>query len=275
MILNHVEYSSKKHPVLEYIFNKYFDSSKKQKSILFYLSDISEGYRACAMPEPVSISNTILDLCRQDRGIDSRVPKTISKLGYDLRKKTGIDTNGKKFAGEFVLVGVGKSLDSWLSWPKVSTSVSVDSSNIPTLVRKLVRADEGGLFSIIDYCDVFTNILGEGKRVVYRIQNPMKWQPNEIDGFYASEFGDKTYIYPVEAKALTTGDAINLDQLAGGYKTVLEKMRKFEYKVTVQQIAVRMIKNGVDIAIFPANSTPIKPEKYVRVVFNPQIDNWK
>lgn len=213
MIHNKITYTSKKHPILEYIFKKYFDSRISPKEIIFYLSDISEGYRECNIPEPASISNTILDLCRQDRGIDSRVPKSISVLGYDLRKKTGVDTNGKKFAGEFVFVGKGKSLKSWLAWPKVNNPIIISSAEIPNLVRKLVRPDESGLFSIIDYCDVFTKVLGKGERVVYRVQNPMKWQPNEVDGFYASEYENKTYIYPIEAKALTTGDAINMDQL--------------------------------------------------------------
>lgn len=275
MIYNSIDYTSKKHPVLEFIFKKYFDPSKSQKEIVFYLSDISDGYKACGMSEPASISNTILDLCRQDRGINSRVPKSISTLGYDLRKKTGVDTNGKKFAGEFVYVGVGNALKSWLAWPKENEPVIIDSSEVPNLVRKLVRPDEGGLFSIIDYCNVFTKVLGDGKRVVYRIQNPMKWQPNEIDGFYASEFENQTYIYPIEAKALTTGDAINMDQLNGGFKTVLEKMKKLDFQVHVQQIAIRMIRNGIDIAIFPVNLAPIEPEKYVRVIFDPPIDNWK
>lgn len=55
-----------------------------------------------------------------------------------------------------------------------------------------------------------------------RVQNPMKWQPNEIDGLYMSADG-KT-IYPVEAKAVSTGDDINLEQMPGQYKTITVKM---------------------------------------------------
>jgi len=54
----------------------------------------------------------------------------------------------------------------------------------------------------------------------------MKWQPNEIDGFYASQNGKDLDLYPVEAKALTTGDEINLDQLRGGFATVLLQMKR-------------------------------------------------
>lgn len=267
-------YSSKKHPVLEYIFRKYFDKSRPESTIPFYLSDISEGYRKNNIPEPVSISNTILDLCRQDRGIDSRVPSSISSLGYDLRKKTGIDPNGHKFAGEFVFVGVGNALHSWLIWPKNIIETEINSTMVPVLVTKFIRPDEGGLFSIIDYTDLFSKILHSGQRKVLRIQNPMKWQPNEIDGFYGSLNGSDIDLYPVEAKALTTGDEINLDQLRGGYHTVVEQMSRLGLKANVQQIAIKMINNGIDIAIFPINQIPEVPEECYRVKFNPPIQNW-
>jgi hypothetical protein len=268
-------YSSKKHPVLEYIFRKYYNPKKPQKVIPFYLKDISDGYRKNKISEPVSISNTILDLTRQDRGIASRLPKSISGLGYDLRKKTGQDERGYKFAGEFVFVGVGAALKSWLVWPTDIEEIEIDSSPLPSLVAQLIRPDEGGLFSVIDYTGVFSKILHGGKRKIYRVQNPMKWQPNEIDGFYASQVGADIDLYPVEAKALTTGDEINLDQLHGGFATVVEQMKRIGLKVNVQQIAAKMIANGIDIAIFPMNQIPEVPEKCFRVKFNPVIHNWR
>ncbi len=56
---------------------------------------------------------------------------------------------------------------------------------IPSEIRPYLCNDEGALFSVIDYCDVLSQILYDQKNnIVLRIQNPMKWQPNEIDGFY-------------------------------------------------------------------------------------------
>jgi hypothetical protein len=269
--INGKKYRSQKHPVLEYIFQKYFISSEPEKNVLFSLKDISDGYKAIGIDEPASISNTILDLCRKDSGIDARVPESISQLGFDLRKKTGPAGEGKNFAGEFVYVGVGKSLQSWLSWSDNPEILSINSSALPSLVKQLIRRDEAGLFSIIDYLDILSRVIGKS---LFRVQNPMKWQPNEVDGFYASMSGGETSVYPVEAKALTTGDGINLDQMEGGYRTVLEKMKELDQRVKVQQIAVKMIKNGIDIAIFPENLAPIQPEKHVRVIFEPAIDNW-
>ncbi|OGN21396.1 MAG: hypothetical protein A2915_00995 [Candidatus Yanofskybacteria bacterium RIFCSPLOWO2_01_FULL_41_34] len=269
------KYSSKKHPVLEFIFRKYYNPKRPQKTIPFYLSDISDGYRANRIPEPVSISNTILDLTRQDRGVDSRLPKSISRLGYDLRKKTGEDQGGHKYAGEFMLVGVGNSLKSWLAWPKNIEEIVIDSSLLPPLVAALIRSDEAGLFSVIDYTGVFSKILHGGKREIHRVQNPMKWQPNEIDGFYASQRGRDIDLYPVEAKALTTGDEINLDQLRGGFLTVIEQMKRIGLKADVQQVAIKMIENGINVAIFPINQIPRVPEKCYRVKFKPVIHNWQ
>lgn len=268
-------YSSKKHPVLEYIFRKYYNPKQPQDIIPFYLRDISEGYKSIDVFEPASISNTILDLCRQNRGISSRLPKSIYELGYDLRKKTGSDDTGKHYAGEFVFVGVGKEISSWLLWPDKPKIITISSKNIPKLTSIFIRPDEGGLFSVIDYTNMFSQILHNGNRAVCRIENPMKWWPNEIDGFYASQEDEDIDLYPVEAKALTTKDEINMDQLRGGFKTVVKKIKALNIKANVQQIAVRMIGNGVDIAIFPVNTLPEIPEYYLRVKFDPIIQNWK
>lgn len=256
--------------MLEYVFQKYYDANDPNKTITFSLRDISEGYRHTGIAEPASISNTILDLCRKRGDISSRVPESISALGYDLKKKTGPGTEGS-YAGEFVYVGVGNQLKSWLDWPSEPTVITIDSTEIPRLTRKILRNDEAGLFSVIDYLDVLSIVL---EREVYRVQNPMKWQPNEIDGFYASTVGAGTYVYPVEAKALTTGDDINLDQMDGGFRTVMRKIETMNLSANVQQIAVRMIENGIDIAIFPPDEAPVTPEKFVRVVFDPIIENW-
>jgi len=260
--------------MLEYIFNKYFDRRNPQKTITFYLSDIAEGYRFCKIAEPVSISNTILDLCRQDRGINSRVPDSISAQGYDLRKKTGQDSSGKKYAGEFVHVGVGNSLTSWLIWPEDIELIEIDSGVIPEIVKRLIRPDEGGLFSIMDYTDILSKVIFNNSTKVIRIQNPMKWQPNEIDGFYACQVNGRLIMYPIEAKSKVTQDDINLDQLKGGYNTCRSRLSDVGSDADIQQLAVRMISNGIDIAIFPLNTVPIEPERCVRVVFRPALVNW-
>ena len=283
---NGVQYNSFKHPMLEWIFNKYNPTHDTTKEIIqFTLQDISDGYRALGIREPASISNTILDLTRQKRPISSRLPESIYRLGYDLRKKTGGSgkylSDGKEisFAGEFVFVGVGNELSEWLDWPDEFDKVfTISPQRVPSKILPFIRQDEGALFSVIDYCDIFSTVFENKPNSILRVQNPLKWQPNEIDGFYHGTWDDGDVLYPVEAKALTTGDDVNLVQMLGGIRTLSEK---FSYHNTyLQPIAARMVPNGIHFAVFQK----IKSGDYVdrmivtkriEVIFDPEFEPWK
>ena len=285
------QYRSKKHPLLEYIFRKYNPKMDNSiKSISFTLADIHEAYENTdivlyksngtqeSIGEPASISNTILDLVRQNRGIESRLPSSIISLGYDLRKKTGPAPNGANYAGEFVYVGVGNVLRSWLEWPKKIEEITISSRSIPPHVINYIRNDEGGLFSVIDYCDVLTKILGKGAFRVFKVQNPVKWQPNEIDGMYLYEENNIITLITIEAKALTTGDLINLDQVLGAINKVTSEYRYSE--AIILPLAIKMITNGMMIAIFAKCKTGtqfdyIELTKAIQVTFNPPIQVWQ
>jgi hypothetical protein len=272
-------YSSKKHPMLEYIFNKYNPNRDTlQHEIHFTLSDISEGYRAEQIGEPASISNTVLDLTRKANHISSRLPESIYNLGYDLEKKTGTAPNGGSYAGTFVFVGVGNEIQSWLQWSDTLETIELSSNGIPSRIRDLIRNDEGALFTVIDYCDVFSMTLYNGEQQVMRVQNPMKWQPNEIDGFYYGNIDGVDTVFPVEAKALTTGDDINLVQLEGGVTTIMSKLNLPNAKIV--PLAVQMIQNGIRIAVFNECRTgqtdyTVELVKAFKVTFNPVIASWQ
>ena len=124
-------YSSKKHPILEHIFrckNPALDAT--QEVISFTLRDISAAYQACGIAETASISNTILDLTRKRSSIEARLPTSSFALGYDLRKKTGRAPDGSNYAGEFVLVGAGQQIQSWLEWADDLPTLTVSSQPI-------------------------------------------------------------------------------------------------------------------------------------------------
>jgi hypothetical protein len=278
---NGKEYSSKKHPVLEYIFHlKNPHSDTSIESITFSLKDISDGYKACSIPEPASISNTILDLTRKNRHISSRLPESIHKLGYDLRKKTGSREIGHSYAGEFLYVGVGNKIESWLSWPDEfleEDKITLSSEKLPLKIKKYLRNDEGALFSVMDYCDVLSQVLQKPKNSVIRIQHPLKWQPNEIDGFYYGDFEDRDIVFPIEAKALTTGDDINLEQMGGAMLMMCKKYKA--QNILIQPLAVKMVPNGIHIAIFQmmeSNNSDNKLvcERKVAINFLPLIESW-
>ena len=221
------KYRSKKHPLLEHIF---FGKTKNGTTGIgnnhtFLLSEISDAYEACGIAEPVSISNTILDLTRKNTGIQSRLPQSIIDLGYDLRKRTGPSSEGGNYAGEFVYVGFGNTLKSWFEWPDSSDTYLEIINVIPSKILNMLSNDEGALFSAIDYCDVLSYAIYDQPLSIKRVQNPVKWQPNEIDGLYFSDFIGKDILFPVEAKALSTQDDINLEQMQGALNTILIRPR--------------------------------------------------
>ena len=268
-LYNGIVYKSKKFPVLEYIFN---DKTKNGTCMIgndipFTLKDVSNGYKACGIDEPASISNTILDLTRQDRGIESRLSSYIISFGYDLKKKTGPSPNGN-YCGEFVYVGVGNVLHSWLVWDTEKETVVSVKNRVPANVLNYISNDEGALFSVMDYCDLLSYALCRKPNMIMRVQNPMKWQPNEIDGLYMSSDG-KT-LFPVEAKAVSTGDDINLEQMLGQYKTITTKMSG----IRIIPIAARMRSYGVDLALLKYNMYELTPTKYIKVIIEPEIESW-
>lgn len=269
-VYNGKNYNSKKFPILEYIFNKKTSNGTRNigNNITFTLKDVSEGYAACRIDEPASISNTVLDLTRQDRGINSRLPMSISSLGYDLKKKTGSSPEGN-YCGEFVYVGVGNVIHSWLVWDQTKERVVQVKNTVPTNVLGFISNDEGALFSVMDYCDALSYAINGTPGTIVRVQNPMKWQPNEIDGLYMSSDGKS--IYPVEAKAVSTGDDINLEQMLGQYNTIIAKMPG----VKIVPLAARMKPYGVDIAILKYNVYELVPTDFIKVQILPPIVSWK
>ena len=277
--INGKTYSSKKHPMLEHIFFKKNPKGDTNLEVIaFTLKDIADGYKAIGLNEPASISNTILDLVRQKRPISSRLPASIYGLGYDLRKKTGVSPDGGSYAGEFIFLGVGNEINSWLEWPEINDSIKISSLGIPSGILEFIRRDEGALFSVIDYCDVFSNLFHKKQNTIIRVQNPLKWQPNEIDGFYFSKEKDHIQLFPVEAKALTTGDDINLEQIQGALQVIVPKYA--DRDIVITPLAVKMISNGILIAEFKSINTKskaiplIETFQFHKVVFDPPIEAW-
>ncbi len=269
-----------KQSILEEIFkSKFLGDASKQIEIPIYFEDIRDAGEKLGMELPVSYSNFVLDLCRKNRGIQKRVPKVVVDCGYDLKKATGSEPNSlRKLVGKFMYVGVGNEIQSWISWPEPRLIIEVDSSGLHPTVRKLLRKDEAAMFSMIDFLDLLTIATENAHGSVHRLQSPMKWQPNEIDGMYFSEDESGLIFFPVEAKALTTKDEINVDQLAGGFRTVKSQVQKIglSEEFQIQSVAALMTVNGIRFAFFPTN---IEPDAFVdfdfiEVKFDPPLDAW-
>ena len=133
------------------------------------------------------------------------------------------------------------------------------------------------MFSVIDYCDVLSQVLYKSHNIVIRVQHPLKWQPNEIDGFYVGFIDNVETLFPIEAKALATHDEINLDQILGGVKTISSTLRHTHAHII--PLAVKMIVNGIQIAIFNECEAgdevcDVEIVKAIEVKFNPPIRSW-
>lgn len=234
--------------VLEYVFDRKTENGTKclQCDIDFTLKEVGEGIVATGGIPPTSWSNFVLDLTRKRSSIERRLPESIIKRGYDLRKKTGPVPGGDNYCGTFVFRGFddeGKTIPihDWLEWGCPDRSVTV-KNRVPELVRRFISNDEASMFSVIDYCDILSVVL---EQKVMRVQAPMKWQPNEIDGYYVSQNARNIFVYPVEAKAASTSDDINLVQMYGQYNVFIEKYKRNSFSLIVRPIAARMEKDGM------------------------------
>lgn len=289
-----ITYKTKKFPILEYIFHKYNPHKKEIPFIPFSLDDILEAYSSLGIKKPTSTSNTVLDLTRKKQSIDHRLPESIYGLGYDIRKKTGTDKkNNANYAGEFVFVGIGEELNQWLTFPdSFDESIPVESKAIPKIILPFLRNDESAVLSVSDYLDIPSKILHANPQQVKRVQHPIKWQPNEIDGCYICEWEEEVTLYPVEVKALSTGDDINIYQMLGGINMLHERLSKeLNQKkkkvlqslngknVFIQPLAAVMRDNEIHFAFFEKHELgsivdDIKCTRSVKIILTPPLLNW-
>ena len=248
-----------KHAVLAYLFDMKTNCGTQHigEDIDFTLREVGEGIRATGGATPTSWSNFVLDLTRKRNTIAQRLPAHVIQYGYDLRKKTGPvpgGQSGDNYCGTFVYRGFDANgqtipIQDWLEWGIPDREVTI-VNKVPLLVQKFISNDEASLFSVIDYCDILSQILGQ---TVQRVQSPMKWQPNEIDGYYVAETSRNIYVYPVEAKAISTSDDINLVQLYGQYQTFITKYKRNDFNLVVRPIAAKMEPTGMLLAVLDHN----------------------
>ncbi len=273
---NGKKYASYKHPILEYILEKELErSSKPPDEIPFTYQDIAQAMEALGIKRErqASRSNFTIDLLRRSNTHEQRVPSSVWDRGYDLARAP------KRLARENIAGRlVKKELmpeEVWIVWGEIGTEDTIDVENtVPLEVRPFLGKDEGALLSVMDYCDVLSYAINNKPKTVMRVQHPKKWQPGEVDGLYLSMVDDKPILYPVEAKALSTNDDVNLEQVQEAYNTIIGKFEN----IKIIPIAVQMISEGMFIAIFEAeneNSSSLVITHRLKVIITPPIESWK
>ena len=284
---------AKKYDKMAVLARLFFDKTKNKtvnigSDIDFTLNEVGAAIVATGGTPPTSWSNFVLDLTRKKNTIGQRLPASVIECGYDLRKKTGRvpGTKSDNYCGTFVFRGfdaAGKTIpiQDWLEWGAPDRTITVENK-VPELVKKFISNDEASLFSVIDYCDILSIVLNQQ---VFRVQAPMKWQPNEIDGYYVSQNSRNIFVYPVEAKAVSTSDDINLVQIYGQYRVFIEKYKRDSFSLIVRPIAARMEEDGMMLAILEHNPTYDAKQnreadmfnitEIVKVNLDPPISAWK
>lgn len=278
-----------KHNVLAYLFNQKTANGTRHigEDIDFTLSEVGEGISETGGTPPTSWSNFVLDLTRRNNLITQRLPASIIRFGYDLRKKTGPvpGNTGDSYCGTFVYRGFDENgntipIQDWLQWGTPDREIVV-ANQVPELVERFISNDEASLFSVIDYCNILSTVLNQ---TVLRVQSPMKWQPNEIDGYYVAQMPRNIYVYPVEAKAISTNDDINLVQIYGQYRTFIDRYTRDDFNLVVRPIAAKMEPTGMLLALLehnPLYNPSLNGEaamfniiEIVRVRLDRPIRNW-
>jgi len=96
-----------------------------------------------------------------EEGFRDRVApaQSIIELGYDLRKKTGLRRMGRIML-EYSSMGSGQCPEDVARLARSSRQVIYYREHSPTN-HPYLSNDEGALFSVLDYCDVLSQVIFE------------------------------------------------------------------------------------------------------------------
>jgi len=211
------KYRTYKAPVLEYIFLSKYNKDDPRERIPFTSGQFITIATSLGLhikddgDERENWANVVKDLTRG--GNYSPRSEAADREGYVLHESRDDD-----YMGVFILE---ESLEEEQAIECPSgLEVTTLTARFPNSVGDLFRPDEGGLLSVIEYCDLLSKFFGEGTSTVKRVQTPVKMQP-EIDGLYVLTTDEARFLVPCEAKS-KGGDVINLHQIEGSTDTALK-----------------------------------------------------
>lgn len=224
--------------VLLGLFHSKYDPKSPQDRIEIPIREVVDYLDQNDISRPGNIHNFFKDLVRT-----GKMPRFLAEIadnGYQL-----VQTDG---GGAFVKSD-REDLDDIVTLPKDQEALDVSSNDMPKLTFDLVRTDEGGVISVIEYCGILGLIF---EADVFRVQTPLKVQPNEVDGCYIYEKDGKKTLLSVEAKSKGS-DVLLKHQI---YGAAAQSSKHFG------QLVDRIVPLGVKIA---SDNTV-----YI-IVFNPYI----
>jgi len=227
--------------VLADLFADKFDPLNPADEIFISFDEVTGQILKRGEKVPKSVYNFFKDLTRSSRLRGT--PDVASGHGYTLVEASG--------GGSFVRARAGQPVDyGFVPIPRDAQVSEIDSSEIPNLVFPLIRSDEGGLLSAMEYTHLFDRHLGTETGTVRRVQTPVKVQPHEIDGLYAFEIQGRNSLMSVEAKSKGADD-LTFEQIYG-----LAKMTSILYSETQFAVLPFGVKLANDAAIVVVEFAP-------------------
>lgn len=257
---------SYKAPILLYFFFSQYDPGDPQEIITASIYDVRNVAETLNMVDrlpPLNLANVFKDLVRN--GKMPRYLSAIQDLGYEIRQVEG--------GAEFINVVMSPELRDAMD---VDTSLSAQvwpSERIPQIPFHLIRTDEGGVLSALEYSGLLSHVFGSE---VQRIQSPLKLQPNEVDGCYVHRNDEGELVFlSIEVKS-KGGDVLLKHQIVGAARGALSKYR--DVINVVVPVGVKLANdNSLYIALFEPirdEADPLGHKRWLRFMLEPVPTQW-
>jgi hypothetical protein len=209
-------------------------------------NEVRDAIIATGGQVPSNLNNFVKDLTRSGNS-DPRSP-TAQQAGYFLREGSHSGSMGIFFRASGPSAGaIAVACPSTLVPKQIQISLSTE-------IFDLLRPDEGGLLSILEYGFILDDFFEVPRGTVKRVQSPVKVQPHELDSFFVMKRNAQRLPIACEAKS-KGNDAITLNQIVGIAAATLQRLLESDMPGVVP-IGTKIESNGdIFIVQFPLCTT--------------------
>ncbi len=255
------QFKGYKGPVLRRIFFRKYDHKNPQDIIPAPILEVIDTIEEFGLKRPGNIHNCFKDIVRNGKMHRDLGP--IVDLNYEIRQ---VDRGGEFINSD------REDLRDIIDLPEDQKIIKVNSASIPAQVIGLIRTDEGGILSAVEYSEILNQMT---KCKVLKVQSPIKVQPNEIDGGFLYEQNGKRIFLSIEVKSKGS-DVLLKYQLFGGAKQAQSNFGELIDKVI--PIGIKLERdNSIYIVRFPEitkkNPWP-QIEEVFRYYLSPTPESW-
>lgn len=246
-----MSYNTWKEQPLEWLFNDKHDLDNPQDEYPFTRQEVAQAILAVGEEVRDNHNNFVKDLTRGGNANPRNA--SAEENGYLLRESTSDEFMGVFFKDDD-FAGIALDVPEDLEVQRIDVQ-------FPEEVFDLIRYDEGGILSAVEYSNLLVHFFDDFDEVL-RVQTPVKLQPHEIDSLFVAQLDNARVLIPCEAKS-QGGDAITLNQIEGIAETALTRFSVGESEPSlfgncptpvssVIPLGIKLLSNGdVYMASFP------------------------